>query len=101
MNQGILKLRSRLGHYGYLLTSLLVLLVVQPFFQGVGLRVITQFVTTVVLFSAVYSVHEEKGRFARSLALLVPALLAGWLRFPLKFAALYATADLLMVLFFL
>jgi hypothetical protein len=103
MTKGISKASPWFGRFGYLLVSLLAILILNPAFAGIvtgtGARVIMQVLVTGILFAGLYAVHDQKKDLLRGMGFLVPALLAGWLRIPLQWPWLSIVADVLMILF--
>ncbi len=88
------------GRFGLLLVALLVDLLVSPFVESRSFgRILFNIFSTVVLFSALYSISENKRRFYFGLLLWVPAIAGVWLgNFASYFSSL-ATAPILSTFF--
>jgi hypothetical protein len=81
------------GHFSYLLVSLFLLLLLQPFFAGaVPGRLIFLACFSAVLFSALYAVSENRRIFTLAVAIAIPVVLGRWFSFFLEsgFLALMA-----------
>jgi len=73
------------SHFFYLLVSLFLLLLLQPFFAGAVLgRIVFLVCFSAVLFSAIYAVSENKRVFTLAVALAVPIFAGRWLDYFLE-----------------
>ncbi len=99
MAQGILRSITR-GNFFYLLCSLLLLLVLIPFFEGtvVGDTVV-DIAFSAVLLSAIYAVSERKQQFMIAIVLAIPMLVTRWANHFLKKESLFLTAEGFTILF--
>ena len=86
--------------FALLLVTLLLDLLASPFVEGYRLgRVSFNVFSTVVLFSALYSISENKRRFLWSLVLFVPAVAGVWLGHFALDSLLMSQAPILMTFF--
>jgi voltage-gated potassium channel len=93
---------STLGvnRYRYLLASLLVLIVLEPWLRGTGGRVLLIAVFSAILLSAVWGLHTSRRGFALGLTLALVALAGNWIgafveSLPLLFASRAVTVVFL------
>lgn len=67
--------------FNILLATLLLLLLIYPFlehFRLVGLRYLLNVFTTIILFSSVQAVSENRRQLVLSLSIIVPTIALGW-----------------------
>ena len=86
--------------YRYLLASLLVLIVVQPFVRGPAGRVLLVTVFSAILLSAVWGLHSNRRGFVMGMTLALTALAGNWAgvfveSLPLLFASRAVTVAFL------
>jgi hypothetical protein len=93
---------GKIGHFDFLLISIILVLVVRPFLRGIpGIPFITALLFSLIYLSAIYSVVESKRTFRITLFITVPILITSWISavYP-KFYILMIN-DTLSILFFL
>src|SRR5262245_65999897 len=71
---------STLGvnRYRYLLASLLVLIVVEPWLRGPGARVLLVAVFSAILIAAAWGLHTSRRGFVAGMTLAIVALAGSW-----------------------
>lgn len=88
------------GNFFYLLFSLLLLLVLIPFFGGtvVG-NIVVDIAFSAVLLSAIYAVSERKQQFMIAIVLAIPMLVTRWVNHFVNNNSLFLTSEGFTTLF--
>ena len=66
------------NRYRYLLASLLVLIIVEPWLRGPGTRVLLVTVFSAILISAAWGLHTSRRGFVTGMTLAIAALVGNW-----------------------
>jgi hypothetical protein len=78
-NYTIPLIKIRIGRFLFLLISLLLIFVLQPFFEGlIGISLLMDIFITVVLISGVYAISQKRSIFMVSLILAILTVLTRW-----------------------
>ena len=93
---------GKMGHFEFLLMSIILVLVVRPFLEEFpGIPFITAILFSLVYLSAIYSVVESKRVFRITLFIAVPVLLTSWISAVYTSSYIFIIDEFLRTLFFL
>jgi hypothetical protein len=90
----------RVGRFLFLLISILLLIILHPFFHGfIGIRILLEIFFSLILFSGIYAVSQTRHLFVIGLFISLPAFVARWSAHFVESPSLVLVGNCFMILF--
>ena len=93
--------KVRMGRFLFLLVSMLLVLILRPFLEGlIHLHLLTSIFLSLILFSGTYALSNSKSTLITAVILACPIFLPEWLPFLLETSYFKKIHDIFGILFF-
>ncbi len=89
-----------IGRFGFLLISILIMLILRPFVEGyIGLQALLAIFMSAIVISVLYAVSEQKRVLMIALAIAIPTLIIKWSSYFVNISAIHLASDVIGVVF--
>jgi hypothetical protein len=89
-----------IGRFGFLLISILIMLILRPFVEGyIGLQALLAIFMSAIVISVLYAVSEQKRVLMIALTIAIPTLIIKWSSYFVNISAIHLASDVIAVVF--